>query len=716
MDNEIVNIFLQEAKEHLTKSNNAVMVLERDGVQADQIKILKSEIHTLKGDSRMLGFSDISEACHRIEDYILLFEGADLESLPQIVKAVFSILDLIQNAVAQLPGKKLAIDLGPFKPSEVSSSNKGDSDDEMSGKADSAQKKIAKVNDDKKASSPKSAGSEGASEQKAASKAEYLNINVNKLESLVKVSSAFPRYSSRFNYILNKLRAIEIELGRINPEDPNAKALGEAANDFSHELAFYDLAARQFQDEITKLKLVPLSTIFDIFPRLVRDVAENTGKTVNFVVKGSEVELDKTMVENLKNVLIHLLRNAVDHGIEKPEDREASGKGEIGRIRLLAIHQGENVIVEVSDDGYGLNIDRIRTKALEKGVITDAQAAKMTENEIIALIFESGFSTKEVGDFSGRGVGMDVVAETVKQMNGEIKVQSFLGKGTTFNITLPLVSSYLPVTIFSLKNRLYGIPSSYVESVLFVKKSQIIQTDMNKDQQITYKNLDISLIDLADTFGLGQQISDSFLVILICRYMDEVTGLIIEDVVMEKKLIISRTRALKNQLRVIIGGVLLGLERVIPVVNVATLFEIFKEGKVSLTKMLHDEEVSHNIGFKNILLVEDSKVTRTSEKKILTKQNFNVFEAGNGKEALEILEKENIDCVISDIEMPVMNGLEMIQQIRGNSDYDELPIIVVSSYKNYNDVLKELKVAGVIDKGNFTHDVLMKSLAKVNLY
>lgn len=716
MDSDIYSILVQEAMAHILASNNVLLSLEKEGVDPEKIKQLKSEIHTLKGDTRMLGFKSISEAAHRIEDFIQLISGADNTSLKEINRMIYGLLDAIENAVKQLPEKKVDIDLTSFPVEAITAGVQVKKETVELPQKQTAEKQsvqTAEPENVKPALAARQAGESGAFVQKS----EYLNIKLTKIEELVKVSSAFPRFSSKFSFLLSRLREIEMQLSDILKHDEHLKGLSDLITEVSHQLAFYDLTAKRFQDELTRMKLVPLSTIFDYYPRLVRDVAESTGKDVNFTVAGKNVELDKFLVDNLKNVLLHLLRNAVDHGIETGDEREAAGKSRTGRVHLSAVNKGDTVVIEVSDDGYGLDIEKIRVHALNKKIITESEAQLMTASEITALIFQSGFSTKEIGTFSGRGVGMDVVAQVLNDINGEVKVRTTLGKGTTFSIILPLINSYLPVTIFSLGENLYGIPSSYIKAVMMVRAEQLRRDSNNLSRiYINLKNTDISLIDLEEIFNLGKNSDTDYFKLIICQFQDEITGFIVSDVVLEKKLIIGRTTALSAKLNIILGGVLLGTDRVIPVLNIAELFKSLKHEASYFTKVRDTDKVTHEIGFKNILVVEDSVVTRTTIKKLLIEQNFNVFEASNGSEALTVLEKEKIDCLFTDIEMPVMNGIELIASLKAHPVYKNIPVIVVSSYKNYGDKLSEFRVNKFIDKGEFNVETLVEALQKVKLF
>jgi CheY-like chemotaxis protein len=308
---------------------------------------------------------------------------------------------------------------------------------------------------------------------------------------------------------------------------------------------------------------------------------------------------------------------------------------------------------------------------------------------------------------------MDVVAKIVKGLNGEIKVNTWKGKGTTFIINLPLISFYIPVTIIQLGERIIGIPSSYIMQALRVKDSDIKKIGKNQEL-ISIHDMEISLIDIQYLFDGINVKTDSYKNIIIVKYLDEIAGLIVTDVVLEKKMIIKKVSGLTDRFKLIIGAVLLGNERAIPVLNIFELFKLLKEGSVNITKVKSADETK-KIWAKNILLVEDSPITREHEKKILINQNLNVFEANNGKEAIKYLENQKFDLIITDIEMPVMDGTELIKFIKNDDRFNMIPIIVVSSYKDYEDKLQEMGVRHFINKNDFNAQIFLNILKEESI-
>ncbi len=709
-DPSICALFKTSADAQIRKVNNALVSIEKDGVTQDLLKVIKSEVHTLKGDSRMIGLESISDAAHAIEDLLETLGKSDEQGAKKAGAKIFKMLDAIAHAVERLPNDMVDIQIRDIT-----------GDEEPPAEASETEKRTRKHKQPEKTVETKETAPRPETvkpEKKSAAveadpardeETQIINLNVKRIEELISKSTVFPQYYNKFSFISNQLTEIRSEIEKKLKDDTLTKRLNSLAYMLSHELSFYDLSSRQFQNEITKLKLVPLSLIFDLFPRLVRDVATDTNKKVELTIQGREVELDKTMVEKLKTILIHILRNAVDHGIEQPAAREKEGKSSEGRVVLSAFNMGDNVLLEIGDDGMGLDIESIREKAVEKGLVDREKAARLTEDEIIAFIFESGFSTKEAGKYSGRGVGMDVVTQTVKDLNGEITVKTEKGKGTTFIIKLPLISSFIPITVFVVNDRLFGVPSSYVKSVVRIKKGDIRSIGENSSV-ITIEGTDITLVDLSEFFGLGETEDGNYKNIIIMRSQDEIAGFAVSEIVIEKKMLIRKSDWILDKCKVIIGAVLSGRERAIPIINVLELFRLLKSGHRDVTKVKARGYFKRDFRAKNVLLVEDSVVTRKRERDMLVDRSLNVFEASNGKEALEYLDKQQFDVVITDIEMPVMNGLELITRIRANASYASVPVIVVSSYSTYRENLRGLGVRSFVDKNEFSLQLLLEAL------
>ncbi len=283
--------------------------------------------------------------------------------------------------------------------------------------------------------------------------------------------------TSRLDQVLNLSGEIGLTKNRLNSlrsDILNGRSDTDTLHALDQAVSQLDLLVSDLQNAVMKTRMQPIGRLFQKYPRIARDLARNLGKDVELVLVGEETEIDKTMIEDLSDPIIHLIRNAVDHGVEMPAERVANGKPEKSQVRLEARQEGDHIVLIVADDGKGMSPEKLRAKALEKGVITDEEANTMDERQSLHLVFLPGFSTKDVAsDVSGRGVGMDVVKTNIQKLNGDIEIKSVLGKGTTFIISLPLTLAILPVLLVQLGEQPFAVPLSMVREILPIQIEQV---------------------------------------------------------------------------------------------------------------------------------------------------------------------------------------------------------------------------------------------------
>ncbi len=289
--------------------------------------------------------------------------------------------------------------------------------------------------------------------------------------------------TSRLDQVLNLSGEIGLTKNRLNAlrsDILNGRSDTDTLHALDQAVSQLDLLVSDLQNAVMKTRMQPVGRLFQKYPRIARDLARNLGKDVELALVGEETEIDKTMIEDLSDPIIHLIRNAVDHGVESPEERRASGKPEKSQVRLEARQEGDHIVLIVADDGKGMNPERLRAKALEKGIITDEEANTMDERQSLHLVMLPGFSTKDVAsDVSGRGVGMDVVKTNIQKLNGSIEIKSVVGKGTTFVISLPLTLAILPVLLVQLGEQPFAVPLSMVREILPIDISQVQEVGGN---------------------------------------------------------------------------------------------------------------------------------------------------------------------------------------------------------------------------------------------
>ncbi len=320
-----------------------------------------------------------------------------------------------------------------------------------------------------------------------------------------------------------------------------------------------------------KVRMVPIEQVFNRFPRMVRDLAKELGKDIEFIIEGKETELDRTVIDEIGDPLVHLLRNAVDHGIEYPQIRRQKGKPPTGLVRLVARHEGNNVFIEVTDDGSGLNLDSIRAKAVEKGLASSQEVSGMTPGQVTDLLFRSGFSTAQnVTDVSGRGVGLDVVKNKIESLNGEILVDTELGQGTTFKIRLPLTLAIIQALLVKVGNETFAIPLSSVDETTMISKSDLKMVQTQEVVVLRGKVLPLvnarRLLETQDP-----DINEEVMYVVVVRKGDKQLGIIVDSLIGQQEIVIKSLGKLLTGIPGVAGATILGDGAVSLILDVGTL-------------------------------------------------------------------------------------------------------------------------------------------------
>ncbi|KPV60658.1 chemotaxis protein CheA [Paenibacillus sp. A3] len=328
------------------------------------------------------------------------------------------------------------------------------------------------------------------------------------------------------------------------------------------------------QNIVLKLRMVPIDTVFNRFPRMIRDVAKTLDKKVDLIITGADTELDRTVIDEIGDPLVHLLRNAVDHGVEPAADRVALGKPETGTIHLRAYHSGNHVFIEIEEDGRGINRDKVLKKALENNVLTKEQAERITDDEVNQLIFASGFSTADkISDISGRGVGLDVVKTKIQSLGGQVQVDSEWGKGSKFSVQLPLTLSIISAMLIRLNNEKYAIPLSSIVETMAVRKEQIRSVHGNR--MVEYRTGVIPLVSLADLFDVpgGTNISENETQVVIIRKGDKMAALVVDEFIGQQEIVLKTLGKYLTKLFAVSGATILGDGQVALIIDTNALIK-----------------------------------------------------------------------------------------------------------------------------------------------
>ncbi|MEB3291718.1 MAG: hybrid sensor histidine kinase/response regulator, partial [Synechococcales bacterium] len=453
----------------------------------------------------------------------------------------------------------------------------------------------------------------------------------------------------------------------------------------------------QLQEGLTRSRMVPFAQTADRLPRAVRDIAVKCGKQAELAIEGRETLIDKMILEHLYDPMTHLVNNAITHGIETPEERRRSGKADTGRITIRAFHQGNQTVISVSDDGAGIDIDRVKLKAIEKGLITAAESQTMTRLDIYDLLFHPGFSTRDkADDFAGRGVGMDVVRTSLSEIRGAINTDSSIGKGTTFTIRLPLTLSISKALCCISDRARLAFPMDGVEDMLDLPKDRI-QTNAEGRPCIAWRDSTLPLHPLAELLAYNRHLSrgnvyggnqeEDIVSVVVLRSAGNYLALQVDQVLGEQEIVIKQLEGPVPKPVGIAGATVLGDGRIMPIADVLELIDL------SMGRIRRDAGSMWDQGSAQVatppesvktepmvLIVDDSITVRELLSMTFNKVGYRVEQARDGQEAWEKL-RSGLPCdiVFCDIEMPRMDGLELLSRIQKDANLKQLPIAMLTS-------------------------------------
>ena len=521
--------------------------------------------------------------------------------------------------------------------------------------------------------------------------------------------------------------------------------LGVLANRLRNRLyedtARLELIANELASGIRILRLLPLSTIFNLFPRTVRDLAKQEGKEVALVIEGGETTADKRILEEMKDPLMHMIRNAIDHGIETVEERKKMGKNPVATLIIKGYNTTGNIIIVVADDGRGLNLESIKQTAVKRNICTLEQLAEMTEAQVHSLIFTPGFSTKKfVTEVSGRGVGLDVVRTNVEALKGSIQVESLPGKGCTLRLQISTSLATANVLIVVVEEIPYALPVEFVDTAQQVSQSEIFaiegkETILSKGQPLSVAHL-TDLLELNNRQGghknryLRPEIGREILIknqnylrssiyskmpCIVLKVGEERLGLFVDALIDEQDVVMKPQSQLLKRVRNVSGATILGTGEVCMVLNPHDLIKSVRQQVSSRGVGSARSQLETASRKQVILLAEDSIATRTQEKRILEGAGYEVVTAVDGLDAFHKLKTRDFDAVISDIQMPNLDGLALTIKIREQKEYSELPIILVTSLASDEDKKRgaDAGANAYIPKGTFNQDVLVETLKRL---
>lgn len=577
-------LFIEEAREHIDNMTKALLAVEKDPKNADALNSLFRSAHTLKGSSAMMGFKDIADLTHAIEDVFDKLRKGE-SATTELVNVIFECIDALTNRLNQLEnGNDASIETETLinklktqlRTMETSAKVDGITLKKKSSRNKKTEEKLEKID-------------ESASEIKRAQTAEAESEENKQVATVAEVLRPFDSRSAQTIRIhfkqLDKLMNLTGELVI------NKIALLQAISTNKYEQlkrvsGAMDRLITELQDLVTRMRMVPVSQIFDRFPRLVRDLSLKKGKKVELVMEGRDIEVDRTVLDEIGEPLVHLIRNCVDHGIEYPEERTKLGKPPTGLIRLSAHREGDHVIIEIEDDGAGIDPEVVKKAAVEKGFISKFEAEKMSNDQLINMIFIPGFSTaKEVTETSGRGVGMDVVKTKVEALGGAIQIKTEVSKGTKVTLRLPLTVAIIKSLLVEVNGQTFAIPSSHISEVVRVPKRDV--KNLGMIEVIEVRGKVVPLLKLHNLLKLNdQRHTDHYEVVLTNVDRDGLKyGIVVDSVMRLQEILIKPLDETILKIKGLSGATILGDGQVVLVLDI---HKLINNGEMAVTKKTLD--------------------------------------------------------------------------------------------------------------------------------
>lgn len=752
-DPELRSLFRAESEEHLQTLETGLLHLESKPGDASVLEDLFRSAHSLKGAARMLGVDRLETLAHHFEDELgaarrgrraISSESADrlyhgLDAMRRLAQEACGGDDAqvdIPRVLAQLRGEPTALpDASSQEKEEVP-----DPIDSPNGDAPLPMSQEPKAQDTERPILTRSEGPASPPElpipheidrpalPTTGFKIETIRVEPQRLDALMTLAGEMSVTTSRAVRALNIIADLEElwedwsrdEISSHPASDSErlkrlGHLIGRLERTGDEEIGRLSMVADELVESIRDLRLLPLSTIFNLFARTVRDLSHEQGKEVRLEVVGGAVTADKHLLEELKDPLMHMIRNAIDHAIEGPDERIALGKPREATIRLSAYRTATRMVIEIRDDGRGLNEAAICETAVRKHLLSKKAASELSPEEIHRLIFTPGFSTTPlITDVSGRGVGLDVVRTNVERLKGTISVESLKGVGCTFRIEAPISLATTRVLLVRVNERSYAIPIEAVQKTFLVSPQSVFSIEGRPAVQ--WDGLPVWVAPLAalleSPLKSNAKAGEDRPGVLLA-FGPERLGLFVDALLDEQEVIVKPFGGLLRRVRNVLGSTILSTGEICMVLNPLDLLKSMQNLRsVAVAPELGGKEPERK---KVLLLAEDSITTRTQEKRILETAGYEVVTAVDGADAFGKLGSRMFDAVVSDVEMPNMTGLQLAERIRRDQKYKELPIILVTSLATDEDRKRGVEVGAnaYITKGTFDQRVLLDTLRKL---
>ena len=746
---QLMATFQAELGEHVSTLNRGLLALEEEPPQEDRELLLADlfrAAHSVKGAARAVNLRDIETIAHRLEDVLGAVQREELSLTPALFELLFPALDALPEAMdAGLRGERLPAEqrdrllvgleaLG--RRGDVGTRRRGDGG--------------VVATETKKALSEEESPVSPCPRVPASLQAETIRVDTAKLDDLMASTGELLVARMRTEQRLTELRSVQQRLVRWQrswrqvrghcsrlqrqnghgPEiDPLLGFLADTEghlraldagmssllDSFADDCGRLALLTDDLQDEVRRVRMLPVATLFEQFPRMVRDLARERDKEAILQVQGGDTEVDRQVLEAMKDPLTHLLRNAVDHGIESPEAREVAGKSRRGVIYLRAAQKGNTIALEVADDGAGIDLEAVRQAVMGRGLLTAQEVAGLSDRETMAFIFRSGLSaSSRVTDLSGRGVGLDVVRENVERLQGVIEADTTDGQRTRFTLTLPLTTATSHVLLVEVSGETVALPTSAVVRILRVDPSEV--GSIEGKPALRTEEWPLPLVFLSQVLGLPLAerpgAPDQKLSVIVVGVAEKRIAFRVDGFQGTQEVVVKNLGRQLTRVRNVAGATILGSGQVVMILNAADLMKSAQMVKREGTPLSVE---TREVARRRVLVVDDSITTRTLERNILENAGYQVLVATDGEEAWALVQSEPVDAVVSDVAMPRMDGVMLAEKVKSDDRFRELPLVLVTSLESPQDKVRGLEAGAdaYIAKGSFDQQELLETVERL---
>ncbi|MGF1524116.1 MAG: Hpt domain-containing protein [Leptolyngbyaceae cyanobacterium] len=719
VDEELREIYHTTSEERLQRLEASLLHLEKHPGDHNILAILMREAHSLKGDSRSAGVESVEVLAHAVEDVLSSIQQQHLDLNSTVSDRLYQGLDAMRQLVwSTVTGESVNVNPGeiaqalreivPFIPAI-----------EETLPAQPADARLAS-----KASTLTLAGT-------VTPQIETVRVHTRELDSLI--AQAEDLAVTRIQMVQTSVQADQLLLlweewktqqqSKLDASEPSYEdrlesLILELRSTVQGNNSKLERVAEELRTRVRKLQLQPLATLFQPLPRAVRDLAKQQSKTVDLILEGKETTADKRLLEGIQDSLMHLVRNAIDHGIELPEERVAIGKPPAATLRVKAYQTALSLIIEIADDGRGLDVEQIKRTAVKRGLHSPEELAAMSTSQIQRLILAPGFSTRTfITEISGRGVGLDVLRTQVEQLKGSVQIESIPGEGCTFRLQLSTALNTDNVVVVEAQGLMFAVPIEFLQVTLLASPDQLV-TSEGRDM-LLLDDAKIPVTTLADVLELTNSPVYSWVAptrrmqsdrraCVVLKVGKEQAGFLVDRLVAQQEVVSKPLNPLLQRVRNVAAATTLGTGDICMILNPPDMLKSLQQNRIGASVPIRLPKQHKPV----ILLIEDSPPVRIQEKRLFEGAGYEVITATNGLEGYNKLKTRDFDAVVSDIEMPYLDGFSLVSKIRQDPDRDDLPIVLVTTLDSDEDRQRgaDIGADAYILKGKFNQEALLGTL------